>query len=125
VVIIKDAMSKKVKDDISIAVIVSLSVVFALVFVFLLAWEDSKRREQEMERSLSLLQDCLDHLLSYCKGKKERGHLRSFVCPLVRDGVAIWGSYECDRRLVRAYISSSYGSFEYKNGEVMYEGSAF
>jgi hypothetical protein len=118
-------MSKDRKDDISIAVIVSLSIVFALVFGFILAWEESKKREQEVERSQSLLQDCLDNLLSYCKGKKEKGHLRSFVCPLVRDGVAIWGSYECNGRLAWAYISSSYGSFEYKNGEVMYEDSAF
>jgi len=118
-------MSKNGKDDISIAVIVSLSVVFALVFGFILVWEESEKREREMERSQSLLRDCLDNLLSYCKGKKEKGHLRSFVCPLVRDGVAIWGSYECNRGLVRAYISSSYGSFEYKNGEVVYEDSAF
>lgn len=113
-------MGEKTKDD-YLAVFTSFLLIGTVFFTIFLVNKEQKSARLQEDREKTLIEECLYSMDKYCKGKEEKGEITSKQCPLVKDGVYLWGYYTCKKELSELYLSSENYIYKFLKGEGKYE----
>ena len=113
-------MQKRNSFDEFLLMIIAFLLVSAMMFIIFSTYLEMYTKQKKVEEGKTLVQDCIERLSSYCKGKKEKGQLKSSICPLLSSSTYLWGTYECANGLQKAFFSTESFSVEYSKGELRY-----